>query len=854
MVFRTRSLSHPLSHNFTGPLMRSNSLDGTRPRSTSAGHPPPQAQQPAVTLAPIASRKPVSRPPVKPTAPRTAWSRHLRTGIDTVTGTPRIEFISTAAHALNERVKTALLKRLHQPEKPLAGWPAANALIDLCSQHSLPPALCLTLIADKTLWETLCRAKPNGSRARAAVVAALLRLGDAGLAAQVLGACPAGRDRRLVVRRLLKDPSQPLNGPRSPEWRSLIDASFDDLLGKENGQYEDLRPAIVEWRRQWACKHQEVGPLLGLQAELRQMGFCIDVGLAGLVTVTLEEGIEATPALLNLLLSYVSAGLMNEATADLTVDVLFKGLQAFGLCCGDGQSVYLAEATQFMPFKQQCLIMRSERLVALTAFVRQACVLLLGTDLAAAIESLLRASLWLQDPMIRTDPGYQKALLQAVAVHGCAGLWLKTQHYQPKDVSTTLLPTLLDCLKAIESPRAALRFVRDVLAFLKHIGQSIGMEADGPQRIGWIEVRDDWLDRVLHGLARLVKRSAKWPTPEGEALAQWAWLTAAVLELTRRGDDDRHPGVPPPAERLYFSPCLAHFQLKGEPFSLSLELLGSEASLLHTFHPSLDKMRALFALCPIKILSCVLHWPVPSLWTPQWMSRPISADEVLIDERLGPDVQLTVLRDLLERGLLRPEKLAPALSRLAAAKGFHALIALCRTHPELDGVAFGTLIDMGHPGNAAANWRPGLPVVLAWLQDNADPTSETHARAVFTALVLGIRRLRHTPQANDQDLRDVGAGLCLSPQSSVLKVQLDTLVNQFNDPAIVVPLLQGWIRQRVTRLVSGALAQSPSERALLKTVLDRYRKLLNLLHDLEQRVPLLDELAYFDGHRKMMKK
>lgn len=122
------------------------------------------------------------------------------------------------------------------------------------------------------------------------------------------------------------------------------------------------------------------------------------------------------------------------------------------------------------------------------------------------------------------------------------------------------------------------------------------------------------------------------------------------------------------------------------------------------------------------------------------------------------------------------------------------------------------------------------------------------------ALALVIRRLRHTPQANDQDLRDMGAGLCLSPQSSVLKVQLDTLVNQFNDPAIVVPLLQGWIRQRVTRLVSGALAQSPSERALLKTVLDRCRKLLNLLHDLEQRVPLLDELAYFDGHRKMMKK
>lgn len=834
--------------------MRSNSHDGTRPRSASAGRRPRQVQQPAVTRTPIVPHESGSRAPVKPTAPRTARSRHLRTGIDTTTGEPRVEFISTAAHALNNRVKTALLKRLHPPEEPLAGWTAVNALIELCSQYALPPALCLALIDDNTLWKTLCRAKPDGSHARAAVVAALLRLGDAGLALQVLGACPAGRDRRLVVSQLLNDPSQPLDGLHSFEWRSLLDASFDDLLGRENGQYEALRPAILELRRQWRRQHQEARPLHGIQANLRQMGFCIDVGLTGMATVTLEEGTEATPALLNLLLSYVSAGLMNESTEDLSVDVLFQGLQAFGLCCGDGQSVYLAEATQFMPFKQQCLIMRSERLVALTAFVRQACVQLLGTDLAAAIESLLRASLWLNDPLIRTDRGYQKALLQAVAVHGCAGLWLKTQHYLPQDVSTTLLPTLLDCLQAIESPHAALRFVRDVLAFLKRLGQSMGMETSGPQRLAWIEVRDDWLARVLQGLARLVERSAKWPTPEGEALAQWAWLTAAVLELTRQGHDDRHPGVPPPAERLYFGPCLAHFQLKGEPFSLSLELLGSQVSLLHTFHPSLDKMRDLFALCPIEILSCVLHWPVPSLWTPEWMSRPLSADEVLVDEALTQDLQLNVLRDLLERGLLRPENLAPVLSRLAAAKGFPALIALCRTHPELDGVAFSTLIDMGHPGNAAANWRPGLPVVLAWFQDGADLTSEIDAHALFTALVLGIRRLRHTPQANDEDLRDMGAGLCLSQQPAVLKVQLDTLVNQLNDPGLVVPLLQGWIRLRINRLVSGALAQSPSERALLKTVLDRYRKLLNLLHDLEQRVPLLDELAYFDGHRKMMKK
>jgi len=791
---------------------------------------------------------------VKPATPQAARSRHLRHGIDTVTGKPCVELIGTAAHALNERVRAALLERLHRAQEPLAEWPAANAVIDLCCQHKLSPASGLALIADEALWNTLCHAKPGGSRARAAVVAALLRLGDAGLADQVLGACPAGRDRRLVVRRLLKDPSQPLNGPQSPEWRSLIDASFDDLLGKENGQYEDLRPAIVELRRQWACQHQEVGPLLGLQAELHQMGFCIDVGLADLVTVTLEDGIEATPALLNLLLSYVSAGLMNEATSDLTVDVLFKGLQAFGLCCGDGRSVYLAEATQIMPFKQQCLIMRSERLVALTAFVRQACVLLLGTDLAGAIESLLRASLWLQDPMIRTDPGYQKALLQAVAVHGCAGLWLKTQHYQPKDVSTTLLPTLLDCLKAIESPRAALRFVRDVLAFLKHVGRSIGMEADGPQRIGWIEVRDDWLDLVVHGVTALVKRSARWPTPEGEALAQWTWLTAAVMELARQGDDPLKPGVPSPAKRRYFSPCLAHFQLKGEPFSLSLELLDSEASLLHTFHPSLEKMRDLFALCPIEILSCVLHWPVPTLWTPEWMSRPIAADEVLTNESLGQDVQLMVLRDLLERGLLRPENLPPVLSRLTSVKGFPALLALCRTHPELDGVAFKTLLDMSHAGNAAANWRPGMPVVLAWLQDSADQTSEVDARALSIALALVIRRLRHTPQANDQDLRDMGAGLCLSQHPPVLKVQLDTLTNQLNDPEIVAPLLQGWIRQRITRLVSGALAQSPTERALLKTVLDRYRKLLNLLHDLEQRAPLLDEWAYFNENRKLMKK
>ncbi|NIU61380.1 MAG: hypothetical protein GWN66_07710 [Pseudomonas stutzeri] len=169
-------------------------------------------------------------------------------------------------------------------------------------------------------------------------------------------------------------------------------------------------------------------------------------------------------------------------------------------------------------------------------------------------------------------------------------------------------------------------------------------------------------------------------------------------------------------------------------------------------------------------------------------------------------------------------------------------------------MAFSTLLDMGHPGNAAANWRPGMPAVLAWLQDAADPTSEVDARALSIALALVIRRLRHTPQANDQDLRDMGAGLSLSQHPAVLKVQLDTLTNQLNDPGIVVPLLQGWIRQRITRLVSGALAQSPTERALLKTVLDRYRKVLNQLHDPEQRGLLLNEWTYFNGHKRMMKK
>jgi hypothetical protein len=165
-----------------------------------------QASSPTERL-PASSDTPPARVPVKPTGTKAPKSQYLRLRIDAETHAPCVAFTGAAAR-LSDRLKAALLGRLDHLDDPLHGWPAATALIELFSQFGVPPALGLALIQDEALWSQLCAAKSNASRG-AALVAALLRLGETALASQWLGACPGAKDRRLVVRRLLRDESQP---------------------------------------------------------------------------------------------------------------------------------------------------------------------------------------------------------------------------------------------------------------------------------------------------------------------------------------------------------------------------------------------------------------------------------------------------------------------------------------------------------------------------------------------------------------------------------------------------------------------------------------------------------------------
>jgi hypothetical protein len=830
----TRSLNNtppPTRRASTGQLPRA-------PTNQTASRPAPL---------PAPSDTPPAQVPVKPTGTKAPMSRYLRLCIDAETHTPCVEFTGAAAR-LSDKLKSALLGRLNHLDDPLHGWPAATTLIDLFSQFGVQPALGLTLIQDEALWGQLCAAKSNAGRG-AALIAALLRLGETGVAFQWLSACPLAAERRRVVRRLLKDESQPLQKLKASDVRELVEAVFDDMLKKGRDTDEALRPAIDALRRQWRSERQEAPSLGAIEAALASQGVLIRRDADGQARLILEAGTPAGPQLTDLLLAHIAQALGHDDTRARARDVLFEALREFGLDCGNGRSVCLASQSQIERFLNQYRALAPIQAVALVVLIRRACTLLFATGDAAAVESLIRASLWLRDPLIRTEPLYQAAALQAMVDHGWAGLWLKTQAYNPWTVSTTHFPMLLDRLGQVASPGAALRFVMDALAFLADLKTSSAMSNDGPHAATWEKWRDDLLDGLVHAVEGLIKRSAHWPSVAGETLAQWAWVTGAVMELVRTGDDGHQPDA---VDLLIFGPCLAHFHVLGEPFALTLKLLGCQISLAQTSHLSLERMRDLFKRCPIEIQSVVLHWPVGRLWAGV-LWHAIEAREVLHKRQLSPAVQLLVLQDLLDDRKLLPDGLADVLSGLLAQAGFDRLVAVLQTRPEMTPQARQTLSALCDQASDAANWRPGLPALLRWLQATASQASADDTRALFDLLAKGILRLRATRNASDKDLLDIGAQLQLNTTPAMAAFQLDVLIDRIANPQIAAQVLRGWILHRIHRLRQTNAPLSPAERRLLKTVLARYGKLLLELDNSTRRRSLQDEWTYWNQVRKGMK-
>src|SRR5690606_9880150 len=135
----------------------------------------------------------------------------------------------------------------------------------------------------------------------------------------------------------------------------------------------------------------------------------------------------------------------------------------------------------------------------------------------------------------------------------------------------------------------------------------------------------------------------------------------------------------------------------------------------------------LFKRCPIEIQSVVLHWPVGRLWAGV-LWRAIKAREVLHKGLLSPAVQLLVLQDLLDDRKLLPGGLAGVLSGLLAQSGFDRLVAVLRTRPEMTPQSWQTLLTLCDQAPDAANWRPGLPALLRWLQETAPQASADDTR------------------------------------------------------------------------------------------------------------------------------
>ncbi|HTH10185.1 MAG TPA: hypothetical protein VMA55_11505, partial [Acidovorax sp.] len=492
----------------------------------------------------------------------------------------------------------------------------------------------------------------------AALMAALLELGLSRTAWRLLDACPKDADQRVVLKRLLNMP-QPPGGPlvllNQPDLITDFDERLRRMLAWTNRQgerpYRRLRDPIDALRMRWHPPQNRDA----VKRQLAARGWRISVD-----TVTGAKRLRATkrhatltPFVIDLLVAYFKLTPPTPASGAAAFGVLWDALRQWGVDLDDGSVLEPGKAAGAKTVQAQIDALGPTGREALADLVRRSCAALFATGHEAGLRGLIGLSLLLKDPELSTHPDFRQGAAAAVKGHGLAGLWILSQSPTPQNTLALVL-SLKEWLPGIESPRAALRCIQDVMAFLARLHGHRTWSGEAWQDT-WPVARSHLLLGLLNAFTRLIERGAQADDPDWVRLTQWVWVTGATLNLLSPGLFDR-----PALERL--SALEANDQqLNDKEFGLCLNHLKGLDGLFHgtlaqLCDPTLLKLgdggpekasgqiKRLFLQCPASIRHAVLHLPLAKVWP--LMPTGIDTLGFLKDLQAPPDQALDLLLQL----------------------------------------------------------------------------------------------------------------------------------------------------------------------------------------------------------------
>lgn len=512
---------------------------------------------------------------------------------------------------------------------------AAQALLNAFDDLNMPSDVGHRLMTSDSLWTALLQAQGPGAPDRegamerrqlfAHLVVALLTQGEQAMALQLLNHCPHDADRRVVLKHLLQwpDPSGcPLALVNKPVVISAIDTLLGQTLDWKNHRgrypYRRLKDRVDALRVLWHPPQDT----RTVRHQLVEHGWRITMdNTSGERRLRpLSRSSTLNPRALDLLVSYCQLQARHALRGPAAFGVLWDALRQWGVDLGDGSTLEPGNGGA-KSVQAQLDALDSTARKALADFVRRACAALFATGHEPGLLGLIRLSLLLEDNHLSTHAEFCQGAAAAVKRHGLAGLWILSQSPTPKNTLDIVL-SLKEWLPGIESPRAALRFIQDVMAFLARLQANWTGEA---WQTAWPSARAHLLLGMLGTFTPLVERQASADDPHGVRLAQWVWVTGATLNLLSPGLFDR-----PAQERLgalqangqrldnkEFAVCLNHLICLDGLFHGTLGQL-CDPTLLNQGdrdpEKASDQIKRLFLQCPTDIRHAVLRLPLAAIW------------------------------------------------------------------------------------------------------------------------------------------------------------------------------------------------------------------------------------------------
>lgn len=746
---------------------------------------------------------------------------------------------------------------------------AAQALLNAFDDLNMPSDVSHRLMTSDSLWTALLQAQGPGAPDRegamerrqlfAHLVVALLTQGEQAMALQLLNHCPHDADRRVVLKHLLQwpDPSGcPLALVNKPVVISAIDTLLGQTLDWKNHRgrypYRRLKDRVDALRVLWHPPQDT----RTVRHQLVEHGWRITMdNTSGERRLRpLSRSSTLNPRALDLLVSYCQLQARHALRGPAAFGVLWDALRQWGVDLGDGSTLEPGNGG-VKAVQAQLDALDSTAREALADFVRRACAALFATGHEPGLLGLIRLSLLLEDNHLSTHAEFCQGAAAAVKRHGLAGLWILSQSPTPKNTLDIVL-SLKEWLPGIESPRAALRCIQDVMAFLARLHGHRTRSGEAWQDT-WPVARSHLLPGMLNAFTRLIERGAQTDDPDWVRLAQWVWVTGATLNLLSPGLFDK-PAVESlgvlqangqrlDSTALELAPCLNLLDRLDGLFHHTLMQLCSPA-VLELPEPMLrDKevqIKSLFLECPTDIRHAVLRLPLAAIWP--FLPPSLTIKGFLEDLQALPDQAIDLLLQLKERDDIPPNKWEWAMIHWLHEPAFVRVTNARPADVTMAQWVIGTL-NLLRDRLLVKRQPAGLPHLLGCFRRVTQAATAPQRQAYWINWADFTIRFIQANQGERNACFLIGTYLPLGPSPLAASEQIRAIAQALGQPAAMTYLLMAWLRQNFEQAtLPAADDKAASERAWLFLgvvhIASSYVKQLSI-HEKRQFKVELDSMA-----------